>query len=114
MTITDNEFSTDNNVIDNGIDKDEDFLPSTPKRVEEFKNEISTFFSGCVSPLKRKSVIREKSIENYVKMKKKYKLSTLSNTLDEKLNNVYDVSIKTNESTVCYCTEWVQNVGLAL
>ena len=31
-----------------------------------------------------------------------------------KLNNVYDVSIKANESTACRCTEWVQNVGLAL
>ena len=31
-----------------------------------------------------------------------------------KLNNVYNVSIKANESTVCLRTEWVQNVGLAL
>ena len=52
MTITDNEFLTDNNVIDNGIDRDEDFVPSNPERVEEFNNEISKFFSGCVSPRK--------------------------------------------------------------
>ena len=50
----------------------------------------------------------------YVKKKKTNILSTLSNALDVKLNNVYDVSIKTNESTACRCTEWVQNVGLAL
>ena len=31
-----------------------------------------------------------------------------------KLNNVYDVSIKANESTACRCTEWVQNVVLPL
>ena len=40
--------------------------------------------------------------------------STLSNTLDVKLNNVYDLSIEANESTVCRFTKWVQNVGLAL
>ena len=38
----------------------------------------------------------------------------MSNALDVKLNNVYDVSIKAYESTACRCTEWVQNVGLAL
>ena len=38
----------------------------------------------------------------------------MSNTLDVKLNNVYDVSITANESTVCHCTEWIQNLGLAL
>ena len=31
-----------------------------------------------------------------------------------KLNNVYDVSITANESTVCHCTKWIQNLGLAL
>ena len=31
-----------------------------------------------------------------------------------KLNNVYDVSITENESTVRHCTEWLQNLGLAL
>ena len=113
VTSTDNEFSTDDNFIDNGIDRDEDFLPSTPERVEECNNKISTFFSGCVSPLKRKNLIREKSIGNYVKKKKKNILSTLSNALDVKLKNVYDVSMKANESTACRCTEWVQNVGLA-
>ena len=98
----------------NEIDRDEDFLPSTSERVEEFNNKISTFFSGCVLPLKRKNLIREKSIENYVKRKKKNILSTLSNALDVKLNNVYDVSIKANELTACRCIEWVQNVGSAL
>ena len=73
------------------------FLPSTPERVEEFNNKISTFFSGCVSPLKRKNLVREKSIINYVKKKKKNVLSALSNALHVKLNNVYDVSIKANE-----------------
>ena len=58
--------------------------------------------------------MRENSIENYVKKKKKYSLSTLSNALDVQLDNVYDVSIKANESTTCRCTEWVQNVGLTL
>ena len=38
----------------------------------------------------------------------------MSNALDVKLNNVYDVSIKANESSPRYCTEWVQNIGLAL
>ena len=38
----------------------------------------------------------------------------MSNALDVKLNNVYDVSIKANKSTACRCTEWVQTVGLAL
>ena len=73
VTSTDNEFSTDNNVIDNGIDRSEDFLPSTSERVEEFNNEISTFFSACVSYLKEKNLIREKSMENYgIKNKKKF------------------------------------------
>ena len=71
MTSTDNEFSTDDYFIDNGIDRDEDFLPSTPEHVGEFNNKISTFFSGCVSPLKRKNLIREKSIENSKKEEKK-------------------------------------------
>ena len=31
-----------------------------------------------------------------------------------KLNNVYDVSITANESTVCHSTKWIQNLGLAL
>ena len=31
-----------------------------------------------------------------------------------KLNNVYDVSIKANESSPRCCTEWVQNIGLVL
>ena len=35
LTSTDNEFSTDDNFIDNGIDRDEDFWPSTPECVEE-------------------------------------------------------------------------------
>ena len=38
----------------------------------------------------------------------------MSNTLDVKLNNVYDVSITANELTVGHCTEWIQNLGLAL
>ena len=67
MISTNNEFLTDDNFIDNGIDRGEDFLPSTPERVEEFNNKISTFFSGCVSPLKRKNLMSEKSIKNYVK-----------------------------------------------
>ena len=41
-------------------------------------------------------------------------LSILSNILDVKLNNVYEVSIKAKESTVFRWTEWVQNVGVAL
>ena len=49
-----------NEVTDNVVDKDEDFLPSTSERVEEFNNEISTFFLGSVSPPKRKNLIREK------------------------------------------------------
>ena len=71
MSSTDNEFITDNEVTDNVVDRDEDFLRSTPERFEEFNNEISTSFLGSVSPLKRKNLIREKSIENYVKKKKK-------------------------------------------
>ena len=54
MTRTDNEFSTDDNFIKNGIDRDEDFLPSIPERMEEFNNKISTFFSGCVLLLRGK------------------------------------------------------------
>ena len=56
-------------------------------------------YFGISHHLKRKNLTREKSIEIYVIKKKKYILSTLSNTLDEKLKNVYDVSIKTNKST---------------
>ena len=41
-------------------------------------------------------------------------LSTLSNILDVKFNNIYEVFIKANESTMCLWTEWVQHVGLAL
>ena len=85
----------DNEVTDNVVDRDEDFLPSTLERIEEFNNEISTSFLGSVSPLKRKNLMRVKSIASYVK-KKKNILSTLSNTLDVKLNNVYDVSITSN------------------
>ena len=71
MSSTDSEFITDNEVTGNVVDRDEDFLPSIPERIEEFNNEISTSFLGSVSPLKRKNLIREKSIENYVKKKKK-------------------------------------------
>ena len=71
VSSTDNEFTTDNELTDNEVDENEDFLPSTPERIEEFNNEISTSFLGSVSPLKRKNLIREKSIENYVKKKKK-------------------------------------------
>ena len=78
----DYEFITDNEVTDNVVDRDEDFLPSTSECIEEFNNEISTSFLGSVSPLKRK--------------------------------NVYGVSITANESTVCHCTEFIQNLGLAL
>ena len=46
--------------------------------------------------------------------KEKNILSKLSNILDVKLNNVYDVSITANESTVCHCTECIQNLGLAV
>ena len=53
------------------IDKDEDFLPRTPEGIEEFNNEISTSFLGTVSPLKKRNLIREKSIENFLKKKKK-------------------------------------------
>ena len=94
---TDKEFTTDNELTDNVVDKDEDFLTSSPERIEEFNNEINTSFLGSVSPLKRNNLIREKSIENYVKKKTNNILSTLSNALDVKLNNVYDVSIKANE-----------------
>ena len=105
VSSTDNEFTTDNELTNNEVDKDEDFLTSSPERIEEFNNEINTFFLGSVSPLERKNLIREKSIEKYVKKKKKNILSTLSNALDVKLNNVYDVSIKANESSPRCCTE---------
>ena len=49
---TDNEFTTDNKVTDNVVDKDEDFLPSILIRNI------------------RKNFIRKKLIENYVKKKK--------------------------------------------
>ena len=80
---TDNEFTTDNEVTDNVVDKDKDFLPSILIRNI------------------RKNLIREKSIENYVKKRKKKILSTLFNILDVKFNNIYEVSIKPNESTIC-------------
>ena len=69
-----------------------------------------------MSPLKRKNLIREKSIENYVNQKKTKLISTFSSTLDAKLMTLYDVSVESNESTttLCHCTEWVQNIGLAL
>ena len=67
---TDNEFTMNNEVTDNVVDKGEDFLPSIPERIEEFNYEISTCFLGSVSPLKRKNLIPKKSIENYVKKKK--------------------------------------------
>ena len=51
---TDNEFTTDNEVTDNVVDKDKDFLQSILIRNI------------------RKNLIRKKSIENYVKKKKKY------------------------------------------
>ena len=114
VSSTDNEFTTDNELTDNEVDKDEDFLTSSSECIEEFNNEINISFLGSVSPLKRKNLIREKSIENYVNNEKKNILSTLSNALDVKLNNVYDVSIKANESSPRCCTEWVQNIGLAL
>ena len=117
MNSNDNEFITDNEVTDNVVDRDEDFLPSTPEHIEEFNIEISTSFLASVSPLKRKNLIREKSIENYVKKKKKIYFQhclILDVNLDVKLNNVYDVSITANGSTVCHCTEWIQNLGLAL
>ena len=71
VSSTDNEFITDNEVSDNVVDRDEDFLPSTPECIEQFNNEIRTSFLGSVSPLERKDLIREKSIENYIKKKKK-------------------------------------------
>ena len=51
MSSTDNEFIANNEDTDNVVDIDEDFLPSTPERFEEFNNEISTSFLGSVSPL---------------------------------------------------------------
>ena len=68
---TDNEFTTDHEVTDNLVDKDEDYLPSIQERIKEFNYEISTFFLGSISSLKRTNLIRKKSIENYVKKKKK-------------------------------------------
>ena len=120
---TDDEFddivvdvATENEVGDIEVDMDEDFLPSTPECIEEFNNEISTSFLGSMSPLKRKNLIREKFIENYVNQKKTKLISTFSSTLDAKLMTLYDVSVKSNESTTapCHCTEWVQNNGLVL
>ena len=67
---TNNELTMDNQVTDNVVDKDEDFLPSIPERIEEFNYEISTFFLGSASTLKRKNLIRKKTIKNYVKKKK--------------------------------------------
>ena len=78
VSSTDSEFTTDNELTDNEVDKDKD-LTSSPERIKEFNNEINTSFLGSVSPLKRKNLIRETSIENYVKKKKKKILSTLSN-----------------------------------
>ena len=71
VSSTDNEFTTDNKVTDNVADKDEGFLSSTPEGIEEFNNQISTSFLGSISPLKRKNFICEKSIENYLRKKKK-------------------------------------------
>ena len=73
--------------------------------------EINTSFLDSVSPLKRKNLIREKSIENYVKKKKKKYFQHC--LMPSKLNNVYDVSIKANESSPRCCIEWVKNIGLA-
>ena len=87
MRSTDNEFTTDNEVTDNIVDKAEDFLLSIPERIEEVNYEISTFFLGSVSSLKRKNLIHKKE---------KNILSTLSNILDVKLNNIYQFSIKAN------------------
>ena len=81
VSSTDNEFTTNNELTDNEVDQDEDFLTSSPERIEEFNNEINTSFFGSVSPLKRKNLIREKSIENYVREKEKKILSTLSLSL---------------------------------
>ena len=96
MRSTDNEFTTDNKVTDNVVDKDKDFSPRILIRNIE------------------KNLICKKSIENYVKKKKRNILSILSNILDVKLNNICEVFIKANKSTVCLWTEWVQHVGLAL
>ena len=51
---TDNEFTTDNEVTDNVVDKDEDFLPSI-----------------LIHNI-RKNLIRKKPIVNYVKKNKKH------------------------------------------
>ena len=84
---TDDEFAdivvdvaTENKFGDIEVDIDEDFLPSTPERIEEFNNEMSTSFLGSVSPLERKNLIREKSIENYVNKKKTKLISTFFST----------------------------------
>ena len=37
MRSTDNEFTTENEVTDNVVDKDEDFLPSISVSIDEFK-----------------------------------------------------------------------------
>ena len=37
---TNYDFTTDNEVTNNVVDKDGDFLPSTPERIEEFNYEI--------------------------------------------------------------------------
>ena len=42
VSSTDNEFTTDNELTDNEVDKDEDFLTSSSERIEEFNNEINT------------------------------------------------------------------------
>ena len=49
VSSTDNEFTTDNELTDNEVDKDEDFLTSSPERIEEFNNEINTSFLGFAS-----------------------------------------------------------------
>ena len=82
------EFITDNELTDNEVDKDHDFLTISPEHIEEFNNEINTSFLGSISSLKRKYLIHEKSIENYVTKKKNNILSTLSNALNVKLNFV--------------------------
>ena len=58
------DVAIENEVGDIEVDIDEDFLPSTPEGIEEFNNEMGTSFLDSVSPLKRKNLIREKSIEN--------------------------------------------------
>ena len=41
-------------MTDNIVDKDEDFWPGIPERIEELNYEISTFFLGSVSSIKEK------------------------------------------------------------